>query len=84
MTATGWACQFRAPNERPESTRPSHSHSTVKLTAVDPLPSFDAAPRIEVSGHSIERRGCSARNPGQLANCSFGRSNLAGLVHARS
>ena len=36
MTATGWACQFRAPSERPESTHCSQFPHDTGSTAVDP------------------------------------------------
>ena len=40
MTATGCACQFRAPNERPESTHCCRSPTGYGWTAVDPQRPF--------------------------------------------
>ena len=51
MTATGWACQFRAPNERPESTQLSPSRRRLRTAGVGhedtfPRPTLSARCRI--------------------------------------
>ena len=41
MTATGWACQFRAPSERPESTLCGHSPLAAGRALDAPQQPFD-------------------------------------------
>jgi len=48
MTATGWACQFRAPRERPEST---HSGRSLPSTATPAHAPF----RTSVNSAQIDR-----------------------------
>jgi hypothetical protein len=65
MTATGWACQFRAPNERPESTQLSPSRRRLRTAGVgheDTFPRPTLSARCRISQRTFARTRGNGRD----------------------